>query len=92
MFTVTSARRYFCNLLVAASVIGLQVPVVFLMSLGLCSNWRGGRGQDWRAQQVLSGAQIVLLHRTVEIGLLTGTVHRVVTGVEMRRRNKKRKL
>lgn len=85
-------KKYWCNLLVAASVIRRLVLVVFLTPLDLGSNWRGGRRQDWRAQEVLPGAQIVLLHRAVRVGLVTSALHCVVTGVGMKKNPKKGKI
>lgn len=71
------------NLLQAASVMAPRALVVSLPCLGLSSYWRGGRGQGGRAQQVLPGAQVVLPHRAVLVGLMTRTVHWVKTSVEM---------
>lgn len=59
-------------------------------SAGLCTDHGSGRDQGGRAQQALPGAQVVLLHRTVLVALVTCTVHFVITGIEREEHSKRK--
>lgn len=64
----------------AAQQTTLQLLPLSFPPSGHSANRRGREGRDGGAQQVLPGAQVVLLHRAVLVALMAGTVHFIITG------------